>query len=545
MGINFGLLGLGPIDRSLTPKGAPGPQAFDALFKGQVFQEQKRANRAQESIQTGQLQETKRSNLAGESLDLDKFILLEDKEETRKEESDRDFDESSRRFNIIDDREERQLGLNIRKQDFVEETSARDFSERVRQFDLGHELDENGFKLRERAHALTEKQFQINLQDREQAQQYKQGLSQAFSEGGLNAAIEYKAAHGDITGALQDHLTRSQIASAFHESGLEDRKYTGEMRQKQLLAAPEVARNVLAKKGTIKDKAYGRLVFRTAQGINKVMGGGRNFGSLSEMEDYLHNVNLGVEQLLSREIAGVSQGFTPQASTNMLGDVLGGDIKTGSAAISDRLLEESLAGSNEPITAFEETFDSSFSEETSLANSSEGEFIDLGGIESSARAALQTKIIDDTINLRKLKDIERDADTGLLNLTDKGAGWVAKVADKWGIASEAQKERLLRQNSFFPKIERFFAGYVKSISGSAVAEPEFKRLKKAVINGDLSPTEFIGRLNDLVNASEKEIRFAADILKTGRIPIDFLNKDKGTTSSGIQSLSDDDLFKDL
>lgn len=345
MSINFGLLGLGPIDRSLTPQNAPGPQAFDALFKGQQLQEQKRSNVAQETLQQSQLEETKRSNLEAEALASSQFEF----------ESKDKFNESIRQFGVLTGLKERGLDLQEsqfdRKQDFLEDMTQKQFLEDIRQFDVntqlaleGLDLDQQKVEIQDRLAKIQETRLGFDMQDREQVQQVKQLLGQAAQEGGLPAVYQTQLQLGMINEALNTRTNMVQIQQALVNTDLAIREYEGTNAQRKVASAMKLANDVVALKGSVTPEEYQRIIFKAGHEINSALGGKRNITSPAEMESLVADTALGFGQMMNSEVQHISQGAVNRGQAALVEDVFGGPIARGTQAALDSIRRDAIEG---------------------------------------------------------------------------------------------------------------------------------------------------------------------------------------------------------
>jgi hypothetical protein len=135
---------------------------------------------------------------------------------------------------------------------------------------------------------------------------------------------------------------------------------------------------------------------------------------------------------------------------------------------------------------------------------------------AAVKQKLFTQIHDKLTMSSGLKAINRMADDSFFNLFTQAKVKALALAEKspFGITKE-QKSELGRFKAFQSRVEGMFAQYVKSISGAAVSEAEFTRLKKAFINMELSPTQFKATMEGLQAGIAIDVRMHQLGLKTG------------------------------
>lgn len=103
----------------------------------------------------------------------------------------------------------------------------------------------------------------------------------------------------------------------------------------------------------------------------------------------------------------------------------------------------------------------------------------------------------------------------------KGINWMLEKADKAGIgnpASDWGEDRLKRATRFKQGIEQIFNAYRKEITGAAAAVQELERLKQAMLNADLSPTQFEAAYNEFIAKIMRGQKIAAQMAREGYDP---------------------------
>lgn len=355
MSVNFGLLGLGPQSRSLTPENAPG----DKLFAREIEANKIRQGNERIGLESERNQETKRSNLAGEELNRDKFGL----DVAKANESIRQFGVTETRLNREQDREDAKFGLDVEKfkeqkenTDWNQEFTEKSFAEDIRRFEKNFGIKEADLSIRERAQKITEEVHGANMEDRRYAEAYREGLGQAYEEGGIEAAQEFRKRNGDFSGALETELTLEQMNASMRKSGLADRQYNDSVEQKKLLAMEGVAAKVVAATQNMSPGAANKAYFTAAQEMNKAMGGGREIKTVEEARSFITTVQLGLGTALAGEANAISQGQGTKAQAAMMQQVFGGDINKGVEEISDGIISEATGKGNPSGTLFDKAF---------------------------------------------------------------------------------------------------------------------------------------------------------------------------------------------
>ncbi len=79
-----------------------------------------------------------------------------------------------------------------------------------------------------------------------------------------------------------------------------------------------------------------------------------------------------------------------------------------------------------------------------------------------------------------------------------------------------EREKLLKDtSSYFNSVEQFFNSYRSEITGAAAAEKELERLRLAMINRDLSPSQMKGALDQLMTKMVGQQEFDKLVLRKG------------------------------
>lgn len=99
--------------------------------------------------------------------------------------------------------------------------------------------------------------------------------------------------------------------------------------------------------------------------------------------------------------------------------------------------------------------------------------------------------------------------------------WGLEKMDKAGIgnpASDWGEKRLQQATRFKQGIEQIFNQYRKEITGAAASVQELERLKEAMMNADLSPTQFESSYNEFIAKIMRGQKIAAQMAREGYDP---------------------------
>ena len=102
----------------------------------------------------------------------------------------------------------------------------------------------------------------------------------------------------------------------------------------------------------------------------------------------------------------------------------------------------------------------------------------------------------------------------------KGIPLVGTILDKGaeklsGLSKEDRAKAIQEAQTYKSAVLQFFFDYQHEISGAAVSETEVERLKQAVINGDMSPSEFLGALEYAESKNKSDTEINKNVLNNG------------------------------
>ena len=125
---------------------------------------------------------------------------------------------------------------------------------------------------------------------------------------------------------------------------------------------------------------------------------------------------------------------------------------------------------------------------------------------------LKDKLLSKQQNIKQLESISKKLNDNPEIFTAKGRVDVllANAKDYFNSASKSEKGLLAEATAVKGEIGRFLSAYAKNISGSAVAEQEFRRLGQQLINGKMSPTELKAGLENILGIIKDETSLLND-----------------------------------
>lgn len=144
--------------------------------------------------------------------------------------------------------------------------------------------------------------------------------------------------------------------------------------------------------------------------------------------------------------------------------------------------------------------------------------VDTGGGEMSKKTvgALEAGSMGDYEALHQLEEVKNAYADEFLTYAGQAKGFFDKIKEKaGGTLSEDDKKFVAQKKKFDQRVNQFFNTYKKLITGAAASEKEIASLKKAVINTDLSPTQFKAAYDDMVQGYQRSLRINNRLLREG------------------------------
>ena len=120
--------------------------------------------------------------------------------------------------------------------------------------------------------------------------------------------------------------------------------------------------------------------------------------------------------------------------------------------------------------------------------------------------------------MRQLARIGENYSKDFLTATGRMQGFAESTLDYLGMTGPEQQKRITQRTNFIQNVEQLFQQYRKEITGAAASVQELERLKQAMINTDMSPTEFEAAYKNFLSAMQADLEAHYEILQRG-IPI--------------------------
>lgn len=137
----------------------------------------------------------------------------------------------------------------------------------------------------------------------------------------------------------------------------------------------------------------------------------------------------------------------------------------------------------------------------------------------------QKEIMGTVKSLERLDQIEKDFDPSFLTYKGKMMNWASATAEKLGAdlpKEDAQKVKQYRK--WAQNVDYEFNAYRSQITGAAAAVAELDRLKTAMLNTDLSKSEWEGAMASYKEELKRSIRLKNRFMREG---IDVSDKEGG------------------
>lgn len=488
MSINFGLLGLTPVDRSLTPKGAPGPQLFNAMMKNRALNIQEAGLFGNLQARQNELQESKRANLAQEadraagrdiqresmaqqesqfkrtiSLDKEKVQLLKDK------------------FAHQIDEDMFQRGITQGDADLRQASFAQSLVEAERQYQLKAELGRGHLEINKLNAMTNQERLDFQRQEVEREREANKLIADTLDSEGFEAAALK-------TMELKGPSEAMPMIEAFSKvQSQTDKILNGDMDAAETSALV----GTLSSEGVVfgnelEGKQREDYFLGIAKDINSLNSGIKiDTSSADAAEADIQHIALATQTQRDAWVRSAQAGN--RAAQKVLGGMFGADDPTRRKA-EEMLLkrEDSLSNVYAPPEDLMST-----SEYVRLKN--EG-----SKLSDSDKGKIATKMNEAEL---AVTDLEQIAKTDFQEFTQYsgqlGAAW-ARTKEKLGVPlAEADEDAIIRAAEAEGRVGRVLAKILKLMSGAAVSDSEFKRTAQNQISMNMSPTQIKTMLIDL------------------------------------------------
>lgn len=142
----------------------------------------------------------------------------------------------------------------------------------------------------------------------------------------------------------------------------------------------------------------------------------------------------------------------------------------------------------------------------------------------NAREA-QKEVMSTVKSLERLDQIEKDFDPSFLTYGGKMKNWASATAEKIGVDLPKEDATKVKQyRKWAQNVDYEFNAYRSQITGAAAAVAELDRLKTAMLNTDLSKSQWEGAMESYKEELKRSVRLKNRFLREG---IDVSDKEGG------------------
>lgn len=145
----------------------------------------------------------------------------------------------------------------------------------------------------------------------------------------------------------------------------------------------------------------------------------------------------------------------------------------------------------------------------------------------------QKKVVDKDFQSAQIKILTEDFDPLYLTKAGQGQASISAAAEKYkgipivgdvtefaassltGKSPEQRAEFLKKQTSYMNTMNQLFDAYKHDITGAGAGPEEIEGLRKSFLNGEMSPSQFIGALNQARTKALDEANVNKNLLNTG------------------------------
>jgi hypothetical protein len=168
------------------------------------------------------------------------------------------------------------------------------------------------------------------------------------------------------------------------------------------------------------------------------------------------------------------------------------------------------------------------------------EFYEGGGLKSisqdiagSTKNKVAGELIDKQVLLQQLGEVRSKFNPELHTYAGQAGVKSAAIAEKskgipgleqasefvakkiTGLPAAERGDGLREATEYLNGIEQYFNTYRKEITGAAAAEKELNRLRESTLNGDMSPSQALGAMDQLMMKISGETEFKKNVLRKG------------------------------
>jgi hypothetical protein len=166
----------------------------------------------------------------------------------------------------------------------------------------------------------------------------------------------------------------------------------------------------------------------------------------------------------------------------------------------------------------------------------DGTVVRMQGLNQAAATETQKSLMSKESALNQFDKIEKNYDPDYFTYANKAGAKLSKEAEKTkgiplvsqgtellanvttGMSKEDRAKFLEKRAGYMNQVDQMFNTYKKEITGAAAGEKEIEQLRASFLNGEMSPSEFKGSLDQVVSKYKSEADQAKTALGVG-IPV--------------------------
>lgn len=152
----------------------------------------------------------------------------------------------------------------------------------------------------------------------------------------------------------------------------------------------------------------------------------------------------------------------------------------------------------------------------------DGTVVKMQGLTTPAKTENQKNLINNEKNLSQFEQLEKEYDPAFFTYKNQAGAKLSKEAEKssdipivgqaadfmanavTGMNKEERGKFLERRTKYMNSLEQMFNAYKHEITGAAAGKDEIEMIRKSVLNGEMSPSEAKGALEQIIKKYKSE-----------------------------------------
>jgi len=163
----------------------------------------------------------------------------------------------------------------------------------------------------------------------------------------------------------------------------------------------------------------------------------------------------------------------------------------------------------------------------------DGTIVRMQGATTPVKTETQKSLISKEDTLKQFDKIGKEYDPDYFTYANQAGAKLSKEAEKTrgipgiaqgaealaslttGMSKEDRSKFLEKRAAYLNNVDQVFNAYRKEITGAAAGEKEIERIRASFLNGEMSPSEFKGSLEQIVEKYKSQADQAKQVLGTG------------------------------